>query len=67
MRIDGESLKSMLKLVADNTEIDVSVAPSQSAYVFKFTDKGGKDVTVTVYDSELSIFPTITYTERLPR
>lgn len=67
MKISSGSLESMLKIVPKDVDIRIIVESSQASVSFMFTDKGGNDVKVTIYDSEMSMFPTITRTERLPR
>lgn len=67
MKIDTDSLRSALKLCPEGVECSIILEPTQNAIAIRFTDKGGRDVKVVIYDNELSMFPTITYTDRLPR
>ena len=67
MKIDAEALKSALKLIPEHSQLDLRVEPNGSAVYLKFTDKGGRDVKITIFETGISSFPTITYTEQLPR
>jgi hypothetical protein len=67
MKINSDELRSALKMCPENVECQVDIQDSGKVLNIRFTDKGGRDVKVSIYDVSVNLFPTITFTERLPR
>jgi len=67
MKIRSEELKSALKIVPEQSDIEVSVDHTGNKLYLSFTDTKEREVRVILLASELGLFPMITYTERLPK
>jgi hypothetical protein len=67
MKVNAQDLQSMIKLLQDGSSVGITIEPNGSSVSFTFTDKGGRDVKVVIFESELNVFATIHFSERLPR